>query len=255
MDREFAERMRSSESLSAGWVSLGHPRVAEIVALAGYDFVIVDIEHTPTGLETLDDMVRAIELHDVPVVVRVPWNDPVELKRVLDIGVAGVMIPMVETADEAEAAVDAMTYPPEGMRGVAGSRATNYGLEFDEYMANADDGLVTILQIETVDGVENAGSISAVEGVESLFVGPSDLSASLGVTGDWEDETVLEAIDDVLDASEVPVGSLAVTDEGIERWVEQGFEWVIAGVDSRNLLAASRSTNEAFERAAERRDG
>lgn len=255
MDSEFAERVRTGESLSAGWISLGHPRVAEIVALAGYDFVIVDIEHTPTSLETLDDVVRAVELHDVPVVVRVPWNDPVELKRVLDIGVAGVMIPMVETVAAAEEAVDAMTYPPEGMRGVAGSRATNYGLEFDEYMRNADDDLVTILQIETVDGVENAGEISAVEGVDSLFVGPSDLSASLGVTGDWQDETVLAAIDDVLDASEVPVGSLAVTDEGIERWVEQGFEWVIAGVDSRNLLTASQSTNEAFERAAERRDG
>lgn len=255
MDREFADRMRGGEPLSAGWVSLGHPRVAEIVALAGYDFVIVDIEHTPMGLETLDDVVRAVELHDVPVVVRVPWNDPVDLKRVLDIGVAGVMVPMVETAEAAGEAVDAMTYPPDGMRGVAGSRATKYGLEFGEYLETADEGLVTILQIETAEGVENAGAISAVDGVDSLFVGPSDLSASLGVAGEWEDETVLEAIDGVLGASEVPVGSLAVTDEGIERWVERGFDWVIAGVDSRNLLAASQSTNEAFERAAERRDG
>jgi 2-keto-3-deoxy-L-rhamnonate aldolase RhmA len=255
MDSEFAERIRAGEPLSAGWVSLGHPRVAEIVALAGYDFVIVDIEHTPMSLETLDDVVRAIELRGVPTVVRVPWNDPVELKRVLDIGVAGVMIPMVETAEAAGEAVDAMTYPPDGMRGVAGSRATSYGLEFAEYLENADADLVTILQIETLPGVENAGEISRVEGVDSLFVGPSDLSASLGVAGDWDDEAVLGAIDDVLEASEVPVGSLAVTDEGIEQWVEQGFDWVIAGVDSRNLLAASKSTNEAFERAVERRDG
>ena len=255
MDSEFAARIRAGEPLSAGWVSLGHPRVAEIVALAGYDFVIVDIEHTPMSLETLDDVVRAIELRGVPTVVRVPWNDPVELKRVLDIGVAGVMIPMVETAEAAEAAVDAMTYPPDGMRGVAGSRATSYGLEFAEYLEQADDDLVAILQIETLPGVENAGEISRVAGVDSLFVGPSDLSASLGVAGTWDDETVLEAIDDVLGVSEVPVGSLAVTDEGIEQWVEQGFDWVIAGVDSRNLLAASQSTNEAFQRAVERRDG
>jgi 2-dehydro-3-deoxyglucarate aldolase/4-hydroxy-2-oxoheptanedioate aldolase len=236
-------------------VSLGHPRVAEIVALAGYDFVIVDVEHTPMSLETLDDVVRAIELRGVPTVVRVPWNDPVELKRVLDIGVAGVMIPMVETAAAAEEAVDAMTYPPDGVRGVAGSRATSYGLEFAEYLERADDDLVAILQIETLPGVENAAEISRVEGVDSLFVGPSDLSASLGVAGDWDDEAVLEAIDDVLGASEVPVGSLAVTEEGIEQWVERGFDWVIAGVDSRNLLAGSQSTNEAFERAVERRDG
>jgi 2-keto-3-deoxy-L-rhamnonate aldolase RhmA len=254
MDREFAERMRAGESLSAGWVSLGHPRVAEIVALAGYDFVVVDIEHSPTSLETLDDVVRAVELHDVPAVVRVPWNDPVVIKRVLDIGVAGVMVPMIQTAGEAEAAVEAMTYPPEGMRGVAGSRASRYGLEFAEYVERADGDLVTVLQVETVEGVENAGAISAVDGVDSLFVGPSDLSASLGVTGDWEDEAVLEAIDRVLGASETPVGSLAVTDEGIERWVERGFDWVIAGVDSRSLLAASQSANEAFERAAARRD-
>jgi 2-keto-3-deoxy-L-rhamnonate aldolase RhmA len=255
MDSEFAERIRAGEPLSAGWVSLGHPRVAEIVALAGYDFVIVDVEHTPMSLETLDDVVRAIELRGVPTVVRVPWNDPVELKRVLDIGVAGVMIPMVETAAAAEEAVDAMTYPPDGMRGVAGSRATSYGLEFAEYLERADDDLVAILQIETLPGVENAAEISRVEGVDSLFVGPSDLSASLGVAGDWDDEAVLEAIDDVLGASEVPVGSLAVTEEGIEQWVERGFDWVIAGVDSRNLLAGSQSTNEAFERAVERRDG
>ena len=254
MDREFAERMRAGESLSAGWVSLGHPRVAEIVALAGYDFVIVDVEHTPMGLETLDDVVRAIELRGVPAIVRVPWNDPVELKRVLDIGVAGVMIPMVETAEAAEEAVDAMTYPPEGMRGVAGSRATNYGLDFAEYMENADEDLVTVLQIETVEGVENAGEISGVAGVDSLFVGPSDLSASLGVSGDWEDDRVVEAIDGVIGESEVPVGSLAVTEEGIERWVEQGFDWVISGVDSRSLLSASQSANEAFERAVERRE-
>jgi 2-keto-3-deoxy-L-rhamnonate aldolase RhmA len=255
MDSEFAERIRAGEPLSAGWVSLGHPRVAEIVALAGYDFVIVDVEHTPMSLETLDDVVRAIELRGVPTVVRVPWNDPVELKRVLDIGVAGVMIPMVETAAAAEEAVDAMTYPPDGVRGVAGSRATSYGLEFAEYLERADDDLVAILQIETLPGVENAAEISRVEGVDSLFVGPSDLSASLGVAGDWDDEAVLEAIDDVLGASEVPVGSLAVTEEGIEQWVERGFDWVIAGVDSRNLLAGSQSTNEAFERAVERRDG
>ncbi len=254
MDSEFAERLRAGEPLSAGWVSLGHPRVAELVALAGYDFVIVDLEHSPTSLETLDDIVRALELRGVPAVVRVPWNDAVELKRVLDIGVSGVMIPMVETAEAAEEAVDAMTYPPDGMRGVAGSRATNYGLDFTEYMEHADEDLVTILQIETVDGVENAGAISEVEGVDSLFVGPSDLSASLGVSGDWEDESVLGAIDDVLGESAVPVGSLAVTDEGVERWVEQGFDWVIAGVDSRSLLSASQSANEAFERAVERRD-
>ena len=255
MDSEFAERIRTGEPLSAGWVSLGHPRVAEIVALAGYDFVIVDIEHTPMSLETLDDIVRAVELRGVPVVVRVPWNDPVELKRVLDIGVAGVMEPMVETAEAAEEAVDAMTYPPDGMRGVAGSRATSYGLEFAEYMEHADDDLVTILQIETRPGVENAGEISDVAGVDSLFVGPSDLSASLGVAGAWDDEGVLEAIDSVLEASSVPVGSLAVTEEGIEQWVEQGFDWVISGVDSRNLLTASQATSEAFDRAVERRDG
>lgn len=255
MDREFAERMQAGEPLSAGWVSLGHPRVAEIVALAGYDFVIVDIEHTPMTLETLDDVARAIERRGVPVVVRVPWNDAVDLKRVLDIGVSGVMIPMVETAEEAVNAVDAMTYPPDGMRGVAGSRATSYGLEFAEYMEAADDALVTILQIETVRGVESAGEISAVDGVDSLFVGPSDLSASLGVVGDWKNQAVLDAIDRVLDESEVPVGSLAVTDEGIERWVEQGFDWVISGVDSRSLLAASQSSVEAFDRAVARRDG
>lgn len=252
---EFAGRLRASDPLAAGWVSIGHPRVAEITALAGYDFVIVDVEHSPMTLETVDDIARATERRGVPAVVRVPWNDPVELKRVLDIGVAGVMVPMVETAEEADRAVEAMRYPPDGIRGVAGSRATNYGLEFAEYMESANDALVTILQIETVEGVENVGAVSAVAGVDSLFVGPSDLSASLGVTGDWQDEAVLDAIDRVLQDSEVPVGTLAVTDEGVERWVERGFDWVIAGVDSRSLLGAAQSAVEAFERAAARQKG
>lgn len=255
MDREFAGRLRAGDPLAAGWVSIGHPRVAEITALAGYDFVIVDVEHSPMTLETVDDIARAVERRGMPAVVRVPWNDPVELKRVLDIGVAGVMVPMVETVEEAERAVEAMRYPPDGIRGVAGSRATNYGLEFAEYVESAGDALVTILQVETVEGVQNAGAISAVDGVDSLFVGPSDLSTSLGVPGDWQDGAVLDAIDRVLRDSEVPVGTIGVNDEDIVRWVERGFDWVIAGVDSRSLLATAQSAVESFERAAARRSG
>lgn len=249
-------RFEAQEYLAGTWVSVGHPVVAEVIAGLGFDFLLVDIEHTTISLATLEELVRAVDAAsgDTEVVVRVSWNDHVEIKRVLDVGVGGVMIPMVGSSAEAEAVVDAMRYPPEGMRGIASGRAADYGRRFQEYVRTVDDAVLTIVQIETEQGVANVDAVATVDGVDSLFVGPSDLSASLGVSGDWENERVLDAIDRVLEASDVPVGSLAVTDEGIGRWVEQGFDWVISGVDSRSLLAASQSAVEAFERAVARRE-
>lgn len=254
MNREFAVSLRAGKPQVGSWVSIGHPRVAEIAALLGFDFVVVDTEHTPQGLETVENLVRAVEHGGAVPIVRVPWNDPVRIKRVLDLGVAGVMVPMVETAEEARTAVEAMRYPPDGIRGVAGSRASDYGLDFESYAATADEALVTIVQIETERGSEHAAEIAAVDGVDALFVGPTDLSASLGVLGEWQADTVLETIDRVLEASTVPVGTLAITTEDTERWVARGFDFVISGVDARYLIDGGQAAKSAFEAAVERRE-
>ena len=170
-------------------------------ASLGFDFLLIDTEHTTMSLETVENMVRAADAADgeAPTVVRVPWNDPVRIKRVLDIGVDGVMVPMVESADEARELVSATRYPPEGKRGIAAGRAADYGLHFEEYVRNADGSILTVVQIETETGLANVDEIAAVDGVDALFVGPADLSGSLGVFAQWESDRLADAIDDVVE--------------------------------------------------------
>ena len=254
MDPGLADGLRDGESIVGNWVSIGHPTVAEVNGIVGFDFVLIDTEHSATGIETVAELVRALQYGSAPApIVRVGGNDPVEIKRVLDIGVAGVMVPMVNTVAEAEAAVRAMRYPPEGIRGVAGGRATGYGSEFEEYVATANDALVTVVQIESEEGVENAEGIAAVEGVDALFVGPSDLSTSLGVAGEWESAVLEEAMEHVIEATEgtnTAVGSLALSEEDVERWMELGFDFLIVGTDTRYLIQRAAELKAAFEEAA-----
>lgn len=254
MDDEFATALRDGEPVAGSWVSIGHPQVAELTAMLGFDFVVIDTEHAPIGIETVEDLIRAVECGGSTPIVRVPWNDPVRIKRALDVGPAGLLVPMIETEAEARRAVEAMSYPPAGVRGIAGARASAYGLQFEEYVESADERLLTILQIESERGVANAPDIAAVEGVDALLVGPADLSASLDSRGDWETPVVTDAIDTVLDASEIPVGTLAVTNDGIERWVSRGFEFVITGVDTGYLTRSASEAKSTFEAAIERRN-
>ena len=254
MDTDFAEALRNGEPVVGNWVSIGHPKVAEVNGVVGVDFALIDTEHSTTSLETVEDLVRALQYGSAPApIVRVGWNDPVEIKRVLDIGVAGVMVPMVNTVAEAEAAVQAMRYPPEGIRGVAGGRAAGYGSNFEEYLSTANDDLLTIVQIESAEAVENADGIAAVEGVDALFVGPSDLSTSLDGMADWESKALLKAMERVIDAAEstnTPIGSLALSAEDVERWMDLGFTYLIVGTDTRYLVRGATELKEAFENAA-----
>lgn len=223
-----------------GWVSLTDPAVAELTA-RGTDFVVCDLEHAPTTLETLTDQVRAVEAGDGTAFARVPWNDHVTIKRVLDTGVAGLVVPMVDDADEARGAVDATRYPPEGRRGIAAARASDYGRRLDEYVAAFDPTLV--VQIETEAGLDSAGEIAAVEGVDALFVGPADLSAALGRFGEFESDAFRAAVEAVLDAgaaADVPVGTLGTTPEQVEALGELGFDFLVAGFDCSHLVEGTR---------------
>ena len=250
LKRAFAAR----EPVVGGWVSIGHPAVAEATAMVGFDFALIDLEHTSTTLETVQHMVYAIEATDGPTepVVRVPVNDPVPVKQVLDTGVSSVMVPFVETADEARDAVAATRYPPDGVRGVAGSRAAGFGARFEEYVAAANDRTCTVVQIETERAVENAADIAAVEGVDALFVGPSDLSRSLGTFGDLDSEVFTAAVDHVLSAArdaDVPVGTLAIGDENVRRQASHGFDWMIVGKDATHILNGSEAARETAAEA------
>lgn len=235
------DALRDGEPVVGTWASLADPAVPELLA-PDADFVLLDTEHTPNGLETVADCARAVDAAagDAIPLARVAWNDPVRIKRLLDLGVAGVMVPMVESAAEARAAVEACRYPPGGVRGIATARASAYGREFESYVERANEELLTILQIETEAGVEHAADIAAVDGVDALFVGPADLSANLGVFGEWDDPALVEAISTVLAAGDdagTPVGTLGADPGQVRALGSMGFDFLIAGVDTALLLS------------------
>ncbi|PSP64228.1 aldolase [Halobacteriales archaeon QH_8_64_26] len=259
MSDRLRRRLAAREPLLGTWLSLSDPAVAEIGASLGYDFALIDTEHTPLSLETVTELVRAIEAADgeTEAFVRVSWNDPVELKRVLDTGVGGVMVPMVNTAKQARQAVEATRYPPEGERGIAAGRAAEYGLDFENYVERANEEIATIVQIERERGVENAEAIAAVEEIDALLIGPADLSAALGAFGEPESDAFAEAIDQVLEAGEAtdtPVGTLAIETEEVETRVEQGFDFLIAGLDAAHLIEGNRRAKRAYESALDGRE-
>lgn len=250
---DFASALRGGDPVVGTWLTIGHPAVAEIVAGADPDFVVVDTEHAPAGMETVENVLRGVEATDgeTAALARVPWNDQVRIKRLLDTGPAGLVVPMVETAGEAREAVAAMRYPPDGVRGIAASRASDYTAGFPEHVER-DEAPVTVVQIESGEGVENAEAIAAVDGVDALFVGPSDLSASLGAFPDTDDPRVVEAVESVVaaaDAADVPVGTLAVDPDTVDDWLDRGMDFMVVGVDMAMLAEGTVDALESFETA------
>jgi 2-keto-3-deoxy-L-rhamnonate aldolase RhmA len=241
------QAMRLSGTIGT-WTSLASPAVAEIAAGGGFDFVVVDTEHTPLGLEAVANNLRAIETGDKHSIVRVPWNDPVRIKRLLDLGPDGLLVPMINSEEEAQAAVAATRYPPDGIRGVAAARAAEYGRSLDEYVHNDHRDLLTIAQVETRASVESSDRIAAVEGIDALLVGPADLSASLDVFGEWSADEFVTSVETVIQAGNVagiPVGTLGTNPEQIRTLGSIGFDFMIAGVDFAHLIQGQQRAYDA----------
>jgi 2-keto-3-deoxy-L-rhamnonate aldolase RhmA len=256
MDESDSGPIRPQERTLGTWLTIGDPAVAELTAQLAFDFVVVDLEHTPMSLETLANVLRAVDAADggTQAVVRASWNDPVELKRILDLGVDGIQVPMVETAAAAHEFVDAVRYPPDGSRGIAAGRAADYGLNFEEYVAQADESIQTVAQVETETAVENASAIARVEGIDALFVGPADLSGSLGVFGAESPPELEAAMGEVLDAgaaADTPVGTLVTDPDEIATRLDQGFDFLVVGIDALSLVRAHQEHVGRFEDATE----
>jgi len=177
-----------NRDLTAGtFLNLGSSLTAEIAGRAGFDWVLIDLEHGAGDYQNLVVQLQAIEGTPAAAIVRIAWNDPVLFKRVLDLGPSGVMVPYVQTMEEAKRAVAAMRYPPVGIRGVASmNRACGFGPDFEQYFNSANDGLLLIVQIETQLAVDNAAEIAAVQGVDVLLVGPLDLSVNMGLVRQFD---------------------------------------------------------------------
>ena len=233
------------------WNALGGNTVPEMVAGAGFDWVLVDGEHSPIGATDVLPALQAIgQYPDVSAVVRVASNDTVLIKRVLDMGALSLMVPYVQTAAEAQAAVDAMRYGPRGVRGLAGvTRATRYGRAQD-YPNRAEQELCLIVQVETALGVENLDEIAAVDGVDAIFVGPADLSATMGVPGQLGHEGVVSAIHGVLDRMRdrrKPVGVLALDEASARAAMDHGSTLTAVGIDSGLLVNALSDLRKRFD--------
>lgn len=227
---------RTDATLLGSWQLVPDPAVAELVASLGYDFVGIDVEHSPTSLETLADLLRAVDAADggCETLVRVADDDPTTLQRTLDLGPDALLVPMVHTAEQAEAIVDAVRYPPEGSRGVGPGRAATYGRTLGEQVEADDDAFATHVQLESAEAIENAEEIAAVDGIDGVFVGPIDLSMALDCFGDWENDRFTDAVDTALEAArdaDVAVGTFATSEVEREQRLGWGVDYLVAGMD------------------------
>ncbi len=182
---------------TGSWITLGHPSIAEIMAGAGFDWLVVDLEHSMITLEQAAELIRTITLAGLPALVRLTSNHPDQIKRVMDAGASGIIVPMVTSAEDARDAVASMYYPPRGRRGVGLARAQAYGADFAGYQQWLSSEAVCIVQIEHIGAVENCEEIFSLEGVDGYFLGPYDLSASMGLAGQTAHPQVVGAMDKV----------------------------------------------------------
>lgn len=243
-ENRFKQRMLAGERCFGCWLHLGSPVAAELLALAGFDALIIDHEHGSGELTGAIQLMQGISATNSSPIIRVPWNDPVALKRALDIGPQGVMIPSINSAEDAWAAINACRYPPEGIRGAAYGlvRASDYGLAANEYLDNLCDNMLIICQIETVEAVDAIPEIAAVEGVGMLFIGPIDLSGSIGKLGQFGDPEVIalrERAEDAIKASGKLLGGLAVPHLSIGDMAGRGYDFVTAASDITLLRDAA----------------
>jgi len=233
-------RLLAGEKTLGPWVTLDNPATSEIFGLAGFDFLIVDQEHGRGTPETLVGHLQALSRSDTTCLVRVPSHDPVYLKKVLDVGVEGVVIPNVQSAAEATALVSACRYPPRGLRGsaIGQIRASNYGLDGPAYRKTADDALLVICQIETATAVAAIPEIAAVDGVDALFVGPFDLSGSIGRLGEFDHPDVIALLaraEAALKACGKPFGTVPRTGIHWSDMFALGYTMVTADNDVARL--------------------
>jgi len=190
------EKLKNKELTIGSWITIGHPTIPEILAQAGFDWLVIDIEHTTIDLTMVQILISTIQAQGIAALVRVSKNEEVIIKKVLDAGADGIIVPMVNTVEDAQNAVAFAKYPPEGKRGVGLARAQEYGTGFEIYKRWVKDHLVVIVQIEHIDAINNLEEIICVNGIDGTIIGPYDLSGSLGIPGEYNDLRVVKALDE-----------------------------------------------------------
>lgn len=252
----FKQALAQGDTAQIGlWLGLANSYTAELIAGAGFDWLLIDAEHAPNDLQTILSQMQAVAPYPSHPIVRPPWPDAVRIKQILDIGVQTILAPMVETGEQAADVVAATRYPPQGIRGVGSALARASGFNrMPQYLQTANEQMCVLIQIETPKGVENLDDILAVEGVDGVFIGPSDLSASMGHIGNPahpEVQAVIEAsIAKIVAAGKAP--GILIADQALaQRYIELGALFVGVGTDTGLLMKASTDLAAKFKASVE----
>jgi 4-hydroxy-2-oxoheptanedioate aldolase len=247
---KFKHAIKSGQQQIGLWCSLSHHFSVEVVAGAGFDWLLLDTEHSPNDIESVFTQLQAAAPYHSHPIVRVPWNDMVTIKRYLDIGAQTLLIPFIQNEEEAKRAVAYTRYPPYGVRGVAGTtRATRFG-RVKDYARHAQDEICVLLQIENQAGLDNLEKIAAVEGVDGVFIGPADLHASLGYMGETNNPKVMPIIDDAIrriKKAGKAAGILTGVEADARRWMAEGTLFTAVGADVGLLARASDTLAAKFK--------
>jgi 2-keto-3-deoxy-L-rhamnonate aldolase RhmA len=250
MLKSLRKRLQDGETLIGSLVTLQATNAAEIMALTGFDYLWIDAEHSSMDFARVESLIQAVGGR-CPCLVRIPENREVWIKKALDTGCDGIVIPQVNSAEEAREALAASFYPPRGRRSVGISRAQAFGMSFQEYVGRANEDLTIVLQIENIAAVERIASIAAEPGIGALLVGPYDLSGTVGLLGQVAHPRVQEAIETVRQqclASKVPLGIFAADAAAGRQYVSKGFQLVAVGMDTFFLAKAARATLDEMRR-------
>jgi len=237
----FTKRLRNNELLLGTMLTIPAPEVAEMIAKCGFDWLFMDGEHSPLSILDWQRMLQAVAGRSAGV-IRVAAKTEKEIKKVLDIGADGIIAPQVNTADEARRIVEWCRYPPQGVRGVGLARAQGYGLDFASYVESANERVAVIIQAEHIEAVDNIEEIAKVEGIDAVFIGPYDLSASMNKMGEIDHPEVVAAIDKVTRACQhnnIALGYFGVTAESVQPYIDQGYRLICAGVDAGFITQGS----------------
>ena len=236
--RLFRERLHRGDRMLGAWLTIPDPAMAEMMALTGMDFLLIDMEHAPHDPGLLQNILLGLNGTECASLVRVPWNEPWIIKQIIDVGSDAIMVPMVNNRAEAEKAAKSTKYPPAGIRGVGPRRAAMYGLD-ETYMERANDEISVVVQIEHIDAVNNTEEIATTPGVDAVYVGPADLTGSLGKLPDFGNADTKAAIEKVVETCtriKAPFGIYSDSAEGAAYWAHRGGQLQTIGEDNLILL-------------------
>ena len=253
---QLKQKLINKQLTIGSWITLGNTGIAEILANAGFDWLVIDLEHTTISLEQAGELIRTIELAGVPSLVRLTSNDENQIKRVMDAGAQGIVVPMVNNANDARKAVLSTRYPPLGVRGVGLARAQQYGASFNEnftWQADMNSGPVVVVQIESIDAVENLKDILAVHGVDAFIIGPYDLSCSMGIPGEFNHPEFKKIMSKIMkiSAKQESVSGLHVVEPDAKQLadaIDSGHKFIAYSVDIRMIDVVAREGISTFKR-------